>query len=257
MRKLRRTEAHTLAGAYALDAVTGADQARFERHLARCQACAAELRELREAAARLAAAAAADPPPGVIERAVSAAARTRQWPPAIGQAQGWRAARGRSAQGRGQARGHGVSRRVALGLAAVFLAVAAASGAVAITAEHHLGTDQARDHAIAEVLSAPDAVMLTARVTGGGTATVVTSLRDRALVFTADGLPPLPAGRYYQLWLMGRAGDRPAGLLPAPDHGMTGPVIATGVTVGDMVGLTAGPPSGHPASSPILMLRVT
>jgi hypothetical protein len=274
MRKLRRTEAHTLAGAYALDAVTGADQARFERHLARCQACAAELRELREAAARLAAAAAADPPPGVIERAVSAAARTRQWPPAIGQAQGWRAARGRSAQGRGQARGwraargrsargrgqargHGVSRRVALGLAAVFLAVAAASGAVAITAEHHLGTDQARDHAIAEVLSAPDAVMLTARVTGGGTATVVTSLRDRALVFTADGLPPLPAGRYYQLWLMGRAGDRPAGLLPAPDHGMTGPVIATGVTAGDMVGLTAGPPSGHPASSPILMLRVT
>jgi anti-sigma factor RsiW len=279
MRKPQRTQAHTLAGAYALDAVTGADRARFERHLARCQACAAELRELREAAARLAAAVAADPPGGITERAVAAAARTRQWPPDIGPARGWRPAREWPvAWGRWQARGWrparhalrarglsrapgsggpGVSRRVALGLAAVFLAVAAASGAVAVTAEHHLGTDQARDHAIAEVLSAPDAVMLTARVTGGGTATVVTSLRDRALVFTADGLPSLPAGRYYQLWLMGRAGDRPAGLLPAPDHGMTGPVIATGVTAGDMVGLTAGPPSGHPASSPILMLRVT
>jgi hypothetical protein len=33
------------------------------------------------------------------------------------------------------------------------------------------------------VLNAPDAVLLTARVTTGGTATVVMSRRDRALVF--------------------------------------------------------------------------
>ena len=56
MRTPRRPEPHTLAGAYALDAIDGPDRARFERHLARCLACAAELRELREAAARLAAA---------------------------------------------------------------------------------------------------------------------------------------------------------------------------------------------------------
>ncbi|HEY6297788.1 MAG TPA: zf-HC2 domain-containing protein, partial [Streptosporangiaceae bacterium] len=73
MRRLRRPQAHTLAGAYALDAVTGADRTRFERHLARCQDCAGELRELREAAARLAAAVAADPPAGLVERAVAAA----------------------------------------------------------------------------------------------------------------------------------------------------------------------------------------
>jgi hypothetical protein len=243
MRKLRRTEAHTLAGAYALDAITGADRARFERHLARCQACARELSELREATARLAQAVAVEPPAGVVERAVAAAARTRQLPPLAGQARPRRAP----------------SRRIALGLAAVFLAAAAASGAAALTAEHHIGADQAREHAIAEVLNAPDAVMLTARVTGGGTATVVMSHRDRALVFTTDGLPPLPTGRCYQLWLMGPAGDRPVGELPAPDHGMTSPVIATGLAAGDSVGLTVGPPgmSGHHlASKPILMLNL-
>jgi hypothetical protein len=249
MRRLRRTEAHTLAGAYALDAITGADRVRFERHLARCQACARELLELREATAHLAQAVAAEPPVTMAQRAVAAAARTRQLPPVTGPARGWQSARTRPA----------ASRRVALGLAAVFLAAAAASGAAALTAENHAGADQAREHAIAEVLNAPDAVMLTARVTGGGTATVVMSHRDRALVFTTAGLPPLPASRYYQLWLMGPAGDRPAGILPAPDHGMTSPVIATGVAAGDWVALTVGPAdiSGqHPAAPPILMLNL-
>jgi anti-sigma-K factor RskA len=248
MRKLRRTEAHTLAGAYALDAITGSDRARFERHLARCRACARELLELREATAQLAQAVAAKPPVTMVERAVAAAARTRQLPPVTGPVRGWQTA------------WPAVSRRAALGLAAVFLAAAAASGAAALTAEHHVGADQAREHAIAAVLNAPDAVMLTARVTGGGTATVVMSHRDRELVFTTAGLPPLPASRCYQLWLMGPAGDRPAGVLPAPDHGMTSPVIATGVAAGDWVGLTVEPAGGsgdHPAATPILMLSLT
>ena len=243
MRRLRRTEAHTLAGAYALDAITGADRARFERHLAGCQACAGELAELREVTARLAQAVAADPPPDLVERAVAAAARTRQLPPVV-----------RPAWSRPP-----VSRRIALGVAAACLVVAATFGATALTAEHHVSADQARELAIAEVLNAPDAVMLTARVSGGGTATVVMSHRDRALVFTTDGLPPLPAGRCYRLWLMGPAGDRPADVLPAPDHGMTSPVIATDVAAGDSVGLTVGPVgrSGqHPASTPIVMLNL-
>ena len=252
MSRLWRHEAHTLAGAYALDAVTGPERARFERHLARCHACALELAELREATARLAGAVAADPPATVIQRAVAAAARTPQLPPADSGSRTrprrpwprrpWLAAR----------------RRVAWGLAAVFLAAAAASGGVALTAAHHAGAAQRSEHAIAQVLNAPDAVLLTSRVKAGGTVTVVMSRRDRALVFTTDGLPPLPSGRCYQLWLMGPAGDRPAALLPPPDHGMTSPVIATGVAEGDWVGLTDGPPGtpGHLRSAPILMLSL-
>lgn len=255
MRTPRRPEPHTLAGAYALDAIDGPDRARFERHLARCPTCAAELRELREATARLAGAAAANPPANLIEQVVAAAARTRQLPPA--------AARGRGTAGT-RPTGPGRPRRaaprlVAAGLAAAFLAGAAGTGLAAVTAEQHLSSARQSDHAIAEVLNAPDAVLLTARVTAGGTATLVMSRRDRALVFTTDGLPPLRDGRCYQLWLMGPAGDRPTGVLPSPDHGMTSPVIATGLAAGDWVALTVEPAGRSPgsATAPILMLKLT
>ena len=251
MRTPRRPEPHTLAGAYALDAIDGPDRARFERHLARCPACTAELRELREATARLAGAAAADPPADLIEHVVAAAARTRQLPPAAARPPARRPGPGRLRRA--------APRWVAAGLVAAVLAGAAATGLAAVTAEHHLSSARQSDHAIAEVLNAPDAVLLTARVTAGGKATVVMSRRDRALVFTTDGLPPLRAGRCYQLWLMGSAGDRPVGVLPAPDHGMTSPVIATGLAAGDWVALTVEPVGRPPgsATAPILMLNLT
>ena len=116
-----------------------------------------------------------------------------------------------------------------------------------------------RDHEIAQLMTAPDAVMLTARARPRGTATVVMSHRYRSLVLTTAGLPPLPAGLRYQVWLMGPSGDRSAGLLPAPHGGMTSPVIATGLAAGDWIGLTVAPAGGsaHPASTPVLMLDLT
>ena len=92
----RRPEPHTLAGAYAMDAVTAADKARFERHLASCPACARELAELGEATARLAAAVAAEPPGDLVQRVMASAARTPQLPPAApGPAVRWRVPRAR------------------------------------------------------------------------------------------------------------------------------------------------------------------
>jgi len=74
-------EPHTLAGAYAMDALDAKDRACFERHLTRCEACAREVSELRETTARLAAASAVPPPPALKERLLSAAARTSQHAP--------------------------------------------------------------------------------------------------------------------------------------------------------------------------------
>ena len=152
-----------------------------------------------------------------------------------------------------------MARRIALSVAAVSVAAGAAAGAVALAAENHLGAARLSDHAITEVLNAPDAVLLTSRVKGGGTATVVMSRRDRFVVFTTAGLPTLPTGRCYQLWLMGPAGDRPVDVLPAPEQGMTSPVLAAGLAEGDWVGLTIEPigHSGYTASGPILMLSLT
>ena len=44
-------EVHSLAGAYALDALDDLERAAFDRHLRECEACRAEADELREAAA--------------------------------------------------------------------------------------------------------------------------------------------------------------------------------------------------------------
>lgn len=260
--RLRRPELHSLAGAYALNAVTSADRARFEQHLARCPACAQEQRSLHETTALLAAAVAIEPPADLVERAVAAAARTRQLPSATAEAGTWRSARRahRARRWTPVLRGawQAVPRRLPQALAAALLAVAAASAVIAVTAEHRLGAAQSRDQAIAEVLTAPDAVLVTSRVKAGGTVTVVTSHRDHSLVFTAAGLPRLPFGHCYELWLMGPRGDRSAGMLPAPHKGMTSPVTATGLAAGDWIGLTVEPAGGsaHPTSTPILMLNV-
>ena len=146
--------------------------------------------------------------PALVERAVAAAARTRQLSPDTGRPPAWRRNRRASLAGwtnrtPGPRRSWRAGRRrLALGLAAVFLAAVAASGGIALTAAHHLGAAQRSELAIAKVLNAPDAVLLTARVRAGGTVTMMMSRRDRALVFTTAGLPPLSVGHCYQLWLM-------------------------------------------------------
>lgn len=265
--RIGRSELHTLAGAYAMDALTGADRARFERHLARCGACAREISGLREATARLAAAAAAQPPAALKERALAAAERTRQLPPVTREAAAsWPARHAGAAGSAGTAGGvatAGLFRRawvprVALTVAAACLVLAGFLGVDTRIAAHQLTEDQLRSHEVVAVLTARDATKISARVKSGGAVTIVMSRRERALVFAAAGLPALPSSKRYELWLMGPVRDRSAGILPSPLQGMTGPVIASGLTAGDRLGLTVEPAGGsrQPTSAPILVLAL-
>jgi anti-sigma-K factor RskA len=259
--RTRRPEPHTLAGAYALDALTGADRDRFERHLARCRQCAAEIGGLREATARLAAAAAAEPPLGLTERALAAAARTRQLPPTSNDAPrswaGRHAAAARSARLRGHPLWRAAMPRLAVALAGTAVVVAGFLGLEALSAQHQLQQDQTRTQLIAAVLTSPDAHMVSAPVATGGTATVVMSGREHALVFAAAGLRALPASRCYELWLMAPGDDHPAGMLPDPRRGMTGPVLASGLKPGDHLGLTIEPAGGSSQPTSPVILQVT
>jgi anti-sigma-K factor RskA len=253
-----------LAGAYALDALTGDDRSRFERHLARCEQCAAEISSMREATARLAAAAAAAPPPGLTDRALAAAAHSRQLPPVTSALpRRWPARHAVARPAALAARVPGVLHRAWAGKAAAALAaaafiVAAVVGLAARSALDQVHQDQARSHQIAAVLTAPDAIMVTADVATGGTATVVMSGREHALVFAAAGLRTLPRSRCYELWLMAPGDDHPAAMLPEPRQGMTGPVLASGLKPGDHLGLTIEPAGGtsHPTSRVILQLAL-
>ncbi len=251
-------EPHTLAGAYAMDAISAPDRARFERHLAGCRECAQEIAGLREATARLATATAVPPPSGLKERVLAAAALTRQQPP-VSQA-GPEAGAPRMAAIVSWFRALGRPRRIALAAAALaavaVLAVAVVFGVANGSMRHQLSAAQVSSQQIAAVLTARDATMRTGTVTGGGTVTIVMSHSMRALVFTGAHLHALPASRGYELWLIGPAGDRPVTMLPAGPHDMTGPVIASGLQAGDHLALTAEPAGGAARPTAPMMLDV-
>jgi anti-sigma-K factor RskA len=246
-RQQRKREPHTLAGAYAMDAISEPDRVRFERHLARCQECAQEIASLREATARLAVVTAATPPPGLKERVLAAAATTRQRPPVTSDADLPARLRALAWPGRLAVAGAAVAAVVVLGAAVVF-------GVSNGTMRHQLSQAQASSQQIAAVLTARDATMMTAPVAGGGTVTIVMSHSMHALVFTAAGLRPLPASRGYELWLIGSAGDRPVGMLPQAASHMAGPVIASGLRSGDHLALTAEPAGGTSRPTNPMML---
>ena len=239
-------ELHTLVGAYAMDAISAPDRARFERHLAGCQECAQEIASLREATARLATATAVPPPPGLKERVLTAAAQTRQHAPEVSEA-GFLASR---------ARPRWLPRRLTIAAAAAAAAVVVAAAVVfgvsngSISGQ--LSQDRATSQQVAAVLTARDATMMTGTVRGGGTVTIVMSHARHALVFTAADLRPLPASRSYELWLVGPAGARPVTMLPSAT--MTGPVIASGLRPGDHLALTAEPAGGTARPTTPMML---
>jgi hypothetical protein len=264
-------EMHLLTGAYALDALDDpAERERVARHLERCDSCAAEASGLREVGTALAFAASAPPPPAMRGAVLAATARTRQLPPLPDRAGGrrpgrwrsWRAGRPSARPGRagpvgapGPA-GRAWMPRLAGVVAAVAVAAAVALGIVTVNAEHALQAANARQQAIAAVIAAPDARIVTGPVSSGGRATVVVSSARHQLVVTLSGLRALPRSKVYELWLLGPLRTRPVGLAAAAAAGRSGPLLASGLAAGDKLGITVEPAGGtaQPTTAPILVL---
>ncbi|NVI90844.1 anti-sigma factor, partial [Actinomadura sp. BRA 177] len=155
---------------------------------------------------------------------------TRRLPPAPGRWPGWLAA-------------------------AACLVLALAGG---VTAAHFHGDAeraQALNRRITAVMSAPDARVATAGTRGDGTVTVVSSRSLNKAVVTAARLGSLPSAKTYQLWFLGAAAPRSAGLLrPSADR----PLIASGLGDARQLGITVEPAGGspRPTSAPFLTLRL-
>lgn len=244
---------HTLAGAYSLDALEQADRAMFERHLTRCEACAQEIRGLRETTAALGSAASTAPPRRLRERVLEAAARSRQYPPAV-------AARSKPAvRWRPWVRLPGsLPSAAALTIAAAAVAATVTLGVLTGTMQHRLNRADERSRDVAAVLTAWDAEMMTAPVRTGGRATVVMSYAKRMIVFSAKNLSAPPGSARYELWLIGSAGVRPACVVPRPTHGMIAPLVVSGLRPGDKVWLTVESAAGsrRPTAHPVLVLTM-
>ncbi|HXC80932.1 MAG TPA: anti-sigma factor [Trebonia sp.] len=257
--RLSRRQTHELVGAYALDALDGAERDRFERHLRRCPACERTVRGFAQTATALAMAAAAEPPPGLRERVLTAASVTRQAPPALAGRHGRAATRpGSGVPDRSSGGRSPWVPRVAVAIGAAGMAAAVALGAVQISTQHQLNSAVAREAQIAAVLTAPDARIATAPTSVGGTAVVVVSRTQQKMIFTSSGLPALPSAKVYELWLLGPRSARPAGLLPPPSGGRTAPLLASGVAADDKVGVTVEPAGGtsSPTTTPIVVLTL-
>jgi anti-sigma-K factor RskA len=252
--RLLRQDLHALTGAYAADAVGPAERQRFERHLANCPSCENEVAGLQATAARLALAVAKEPPPGFKAAVLAAAAQTRQHPPALDEQSEAAGQRARYRHARSRWR---VGLAVPLGaLAAIAIIVL---GITVGVQDSHLSQVTAQQRAVAAVLNAPDARLVSGPTSLGGTATMVVTARLDKMVFTSQGLPALTGAKVYQLWLLTPAGGAISnGLLPPASGGRISPVVAAGAPAGDRVAVTVEPAGGtkQPTTKPIVILPV-
>jgi anti-sigma-K factor RskA len=242
-------DVHALTGAYALNAVNDLERAEFERHLAACEACEQEVRELRETAARLGQAAAAMPPPHLKGQVLTAITQVRQLPPDVGTVPP-----PRRAQRPGRSERSGWALRLSTAAAAVLLVASAVLG-VLLVRERQAGEDSRQ---VAAVLQADDAQVFTAEVSTGGTASVVVSrAQNRAIVLTS-GVAGLSESETFQLWTMN-----------GEVEGEHTNVVSAGLmdrhqTIGDLrnadiIGITVEPaPNGSPTPTlpPVALLDI-
>jgi anti-sigma-K factor RskA len=181
-------EIHALAGAYALDAVDDIERAAFDRHLRECSACAVEVAELRETAARLTDPVATAPPAELRDSVLGAIANTPQ-------------ARARRAAPSGPAALTRWRRWTAAAVAAGIMAVGVGT-ATWVVSQQEVKAEREQNARVQAVLGAPDARLVASDMAGGRVTLVVSPSRDAA-VAVLDGLAPPGSERLYQLWMIG------------------------------------------------------
>ncbi|RYB94281.1 anti-sigma factor [Nocardioides oleivorans] len=214
------SDLHKLTGAYAVDALDELERTRFERHLAECEDCRAEVAELQETAALLAESTAVAPPASLRTSVLAGISQVRPLPPVVPVPVTTSPA--------------AVRHRFPL-LVAAALVLIAGFGAVV----WQPWSDPAPQLTAAEqVLRASDAQNVSLDLGDSGKATVTRSKEQDKAVIVTDGMALAPSDKVYELWLMDAEGNfTSAGLMPdAADQtlvldGPAGDAAAVGITV--------------------------
>ncbi len=237
---------HTLAGAYAVDALPPDERAAYEEHVRACPECAQEVHELRATAARLAAACAQTPPAGLRHRVLAAIASIRPLPPLAQPA---------------AAPLPQLMPRLLATAAAVALLLAGTFGVLAFQADRRADRLALDNDRLIDVLVAPDARGIGGQVAGGGQATVMVSRERGTVVVLADDLAAVAGDRDYQVWLLGPGGTRTArsaGLLDLDATGDAIRLVETPLGNVTSIGLTVEPAGGskRPTTPPVMLLHL-
>lgn len=262
---------HALSGAYALDALDEFERRDFERHLAVCDDCQAEVAGLREAASLLTTEVEAGPPARLRARVLADIAAVRPLPPLAGStaeremaAEDAAAAAAESATAAtpvatttGGATVLPFRRRVrpaSLAAAAAVLAILGAGTAAVLPLTGDEPTNQLALSPTERILQAEDREEVVVELDGGVKATLVRSVSvGRALVIT-ENMPPPPDGKVYELWFDdAKRGFVAAGVMPIATDQV---VLLQGDALNaDGVGITVEPEGGStmPTTEPIVM----
>jgi anti-sigma-K factor RskA len=176
---MERIGIHELSAAYALDALDGDDRREFEEHLTHCAECRDAVASFQEAASNLAFGAEMPPPPPELKGRILEQAR------------------------RERSNVIPMKRRWALPAAATVAAVAASAAIV-------LGIWAASLHD--ELGQRPEAVPIS-----GASGSLIVTHDNKATLVVRD-LPPAPAGKTYEAWVIQGGKPAPAGTFAGGDR---------------------------------------
>lgn len=237
-----------LAAAYALGALDPAERRSFERHVAECESCTAEVQAFSSVVGALATAVPqVIPPPELRDRVIGAVHESSVMPP-LGASSvtpvPFRARRSRITIRKSRIDwlpyaalfavtvglgGYSLSLRARVADLEVRLADATSRTLLATRALGDAQRVALQTQSTVDVLTAPDL----ARIDLAGQPTAPSARaralwsRQRGMVFTASNLPPLPAGRVYQVWVVTADARISAGLVMPDDSGRSTAVFAT------------------------------
>ena len=249
----------SLAALYALGTASAAERKDFEAHLTTCAECRAELAELRRVLDALALSApAAAPAPHLRDRILAAAGNDRGGPRQAERRSSlpwWLSAAASLIAVIALAQWWSTANR--LEQLSVELATAreqlASAERLRASAERTAADSASR----LAILAAPDAVPipLAGQAVSPNAAGRVVFSPSRGVIFTATNLPPLPAGRVYQLWAV--TAPAPVGIaLVRPGDGGQADTITTlpaGVAPAAFA-LTIEPEGGSPGPTGAMYL---
>lgn len=254
---MNASDIHHLTGAYAVDALPPEERDTFEQHLAACDACRTEVRELQATAAHLGAAGAEEPPAALKGAVMDQIRRTPQVPP-VGQPEGGPTVYGGGATthaGTRSADPRWYERMLAPAAAVLVLVVI---GLTAVIANLNARLDDLETLAVpvAEVFTAPDSIVVSAEGPGDASMRLIASPTRGEGVFLVGGMEQAPSARVYQLWLLRDGQAVPAGLLDIDERGRGAQVMTGDMSDVDAVALTIEPDGGspQPTSAPISVL---
>jgi anti-sigma-K factor RskA len=128
-----------------------------------------------------------------------------------------------------------------------WLAAAAAAAVIALggVAVGSYVADQ--NDPLNQVARAQDVREASVPVAAGGTATVLISSSKDALVIKMKDVPPPPAGKVYQMWLIPKDGSAPVSEGLMDKEALSKPAVVKGIASAASLGITVEPVGGSAA----------